>query len=120
MERRNNTGLARKLRDNMTDAEMRLWQHLRDRRLLGFKFRRQMPIGEFIADFACLDTRLIIELDGGQHVERAELDALRTQQLGELGFRVVRFWNDDVLLRPDDVLERIIALLRDPGPYEQS
>ncbi|MFZ1390242.1 MAG: DUF559 domain-containing protein [Dokdonella sp.] len=98
---------ARKLRTTMTDAERRLWSRLRDRRLGGFKFRRQVPIAGFVADFACLDANLIVEVDGGQHVDEAESDLQRTRKLDELGFRVVRFWNDDVLIRTDDVLEAI-------------
>ena len=120
MERRRNTNIARKLRCAMTEAETRLWYQLRDRRLLGFKFRRQVPIGNYVADFACLHAKLIIELDGSQHLEVAEKDASRTEDLAALGFNVLRFWNDDVFLKLEDVLERIIAALRNPGTREQS
>jgi very-short-patch-repair endonuclease len=101
------TTLARRLRTSMTDAERVLWSHLRDRRLIGFKFRRQVPIAGFVADFACVDASLVIEVDGGQHLEHAEWDRRRTLALGKEGYRVLRFWNDDVLARTRDVLEAI-------------
>ncbi len=101
---------ARGLRARMTDAEHRLWYHLRDRRLLGHKFRRQVPIGPYIADFACLPLRLVIEIDGGQH--DAAVDGLRTACLHEQGFTVLRFWNNDVLRDTDAVLADIC---RAPG-----
>src|SRR3982074_1775860 len=88
---------ARHLRQEMTEAERKLWRSLRDRTLVGVKFRRQVPIGNFIADFCCLDCRLIVELDGGQHAEQEDADALRSRFLAEKGFRVLRFWNDQVL-----------------------
>src|SRR5690349_11021332 len=86
---------ARALRRGMTDAEALLWRHLRDRRLNGYKFRRQEPRGPYIADFVCLEVGLIVEVDGGQHTE--ESDAPRTQRLERNGYRVLRFWNDQVL-----------------------
>jgi len=90
---------ARQLRRNQTDAEHRLWYHLRGRRLLGLRFRRQHPIGPYFADFACLELRLVIELDGGQHNEprKRYLDGVRTDVLAGHGFEVVRFWDNDVL-----------------------
>jgi very-short-patch-repair endonuclease len=97
---------ARDLRRNMTDAERLLWYFLRARRFAGCKFRRQHPIGPFIADFACVERRLVIEADGGQHAESAS-DARRTRWLAAEGWRVVRFWNDDSMRRTDDVLEEI-------------
>jgi very-short-patch-repair endonuclease len=112
MERRRNIDLARNLRRSMTDAETALWQHLRDRRMQGFKFRRQFPLGSYIADFVCVEARLVIELDGGQHVERMALDQLRTEWMSQRRFRVLRFWNDDVLLRRDIVLEAILDGLK--------
>ncbi|HLX27643.1 MAG TPA: endonuclease domain-containing protein [Casimicrobiaceae bacterium] len=102
---------ARHLRTESTDAERRVWWLLRNRRLLGCKFRRQHPIGPFFVDFACVERRLIIELDGGQHTERAQYDSQRTSWLESRGWRVLRFWNDDVLLRPDDALEAIVSVL---------
>jgi very-short-patch-repair endonuclease len=103
---------ARTLRADSTDAESWLWLHLRNRRLLGFKFRRQHPVQEFIADFACLEVGLIVELDGRQHLDEAKYDERRTQALVKNGFRVVRFWNDDVLRRTDVVLEEILRNLQ--------
>ena len=84
----------------MTDAELRLWHYIRDRRLAGHKFRRQHPIGRHFADFACVECRLAVELDGGQHAEHCEADTRRTAQLKKLGWRVIRFWDNDVLNRP--------------------
>ena len=102
---------ARVLRNEATDAEQRLWRHLRGRRLQGLKFRRQYPIAGYIADFACVEARLVIEVDGGQHGDRAEADSERTRKLQSNGYRVLRFWNDDVLLRTDAVLDDILRQL---------
>lgn len=96
---------ARALRANRTEAEIRLWQRLRDRQLAGAKFRRQTPVGPHIADFMCYELRLIVEVDGGQH--RPAADAARTAWLESQGFPVIRFWNNDVLQNTDGVLERI-------------
>lgn len=98
---------ARRLRREMTEVEARLWYQLRDRRLDGFKFRRQKPIGPYIVDFVCLDRRLIIELDGGQHALQVEADARREAFLLAAGFRVLRFWNHEVRANEAAVLERI-------------
>jgi very-short-patch-repair endonuclease len=89
----------------MTDAEKRLWHHLRSRRLEGAKFVNQFPIGPYIADFACRDAHLAIELDGGQHSET--VDAPRTEIIEGFGYRVIRFWNNDVLQNTEAVLETI-------------
>ncbi len=104
---------CRELRKNATDAENLLWQLLRDRRLLGYKFRRQHPIGGYITDFYCHEAQLVVELDGGGHVEekQAAYDAQRTRDLVALGLRVIRFWNDDVIKRTEDVLSEIAAEL---------
>ena len=102
---------ARSLRQKMTDAEARLWYYLRDRRMEGYKFRRQHRIGGFIADFACVEAGLVIEADGGQHGERQDHDYNRTRALQDHGFRVVRFWNHDILTQTSDVLEQIHAAL---------
>ena len=99
------TKTARSLRVRSTDAEQRLWRHLRSRQLEGAKFVRQFPIGPHIADFACRAARLVIELDGGQH--SPEIDAPRTGSIEALGYRVLRFWNNDVLENTDGVLEVI-------------
>lgn len=103
---------ARALRNDTTDAEKRLWRHLRGRQLEGFKFRRQHAIAGYIADFACPEAKLVIELDGGQHAEQLDYDTERTRKIEVNGYRVLRFWNDDVLLRTDAVLDEILRCLR--------
>ena len=97
------------LRQNLTEAETRLWSRLRGRRLNDHKFRRQVPIGPYIVDFLCIEQRLIVEADGSQHNE--EFDALRTAFLEARGYRVIRFWNQDILARTEDVLATILAHL---------
>lgn len=104
---------SRRLRNQATDAERRLWAHLKGRQLAGCKFRRQFPVARFIADFACVEARLAIELDGGQHLDAAEYDAARTRRMETNGFCVLRFWNDDVLLRTQEVLEEILRCLNE-------
>jgi very-short-patch-repair endonuclease len=107
---------ARGLRKNMTDAERFVWSKLRHRQMSGFRFRRQAPIGPYIADFVSFECKVIIELDGGQHAEQAEKDAKRTEWLESQGFRVLRFWNCEVFEDWDNVSERIWAFLREVGP----
>lgn len=104
----------RALRRNQTDAERLLWRHLRAHRCLGFQFRRQHPIHRYIVDFVCMERRLIVELDGGQHAERQSQDEARTRHLARLGFRVIRFWNDDMLRTPENVLASIVRCLGEP------
>jgi len=106
---------AIKLRQNHPDAELRLWKHLRNRRLAGYKFLRQHPIGPYIADFVCREVRLVIEVDGGQHAEHIESDAHRTAFFEEKGFRVIRFWNHDVLRNTESVLNMILSELQQPS-----
>ena len=106
---------SKNLRQNMTDAEQRLWRHLRAHRMDGHKFRRQQPVGPYIVDFVHFAQRLIIEADGGQHAGSAH-DAARDAWLHNQGFRVLRFWNNDILLRTDVVLEAIWAALHVPTP----
>ena len=98
---------ARILRKNMTDAERVLWRSLRNRQLEGFKFRRQKPIGSYIADFACIEKKIIIEVDGGQNASNKEYDTKRSAFLKKMGFKVLRFWNNEVLKEKDAVLNRI-------------
>jgi very-short-patch-repair endonuclease len=108
------TGVARKLRNEMTDAERRLWSHLRASQLCGVKFTRQFPIGNYVVDFACRSLRIVIELDGGKHSD-SPTDDDRTTAIEAHGYRVIRFWNNDVLANTDGVLIRIaeeIALAR--------
>ncbi len=106
---------ARELRLNPTPAEAALWQALRGRRLGGFKFRQQAPFGEYIVDFYCPAARLVVEVDGTQHQDQAAYDAARTQWLENKGLRVIRFRNEDVLLRLESVLDEIEKSLT-PGP----
>ncbi len=95
----------------MTDAETRLWYYLRARCLNGWKFRRQVPLGDYVADFLCEEARIIVEIDGGQHAEREEADRERTRWLERQGYRVVRFWNNEVLENMDGVLETLSPTL---------
>jgi very-short-patch-repair endonuclease len=98
---------ARPLRKASTDAENLLWFRLRNRQLLELKFRRQCPIGKYIADFACVEIGLVIELDGGQHLDQIAYDARRTAEMKQLGFETLRFWDHEVLKETDAVMERI-------------
>jgi very-short-patch-repair endonuclease len=103
---------ARHLRNNATEAERRLWQHLRGRQLNGFKFRRQHPIDRYVCDFVCLEAGVIVELDGSQHhVSQATYDAQRDAFLQSSGFRVLRFWNGSVFSEPDAVVQTIMEAL---------
>ncbi len=101
---------AARLRHNQTDAERHFWLSVRNRRLGGFKFRRQATIDHFIVDFLCVETMLIVELDGGQHTP--EGDAARTAFLEARGYRLLRFWNNDVLTNLAGVLEATLTALR--------
>ncbi|GAB6140699.1 hypothetical protein JCM14076_14280 [Methylosoma difficile] len=106
------TNQARSLRKNQTDVEQRLWQQLRNRRLLNHKFRRQFPIEPYIVDFVCLELKLIIELDGGQHADQLDYDQHRSQYLGKKGFKILRFWNNEIIENNEGVLETIrLAIL---------
>ena len=104
------TERARELRQDATDAEPRLWSALRDRRLRGYRFRRQHPVGDFIVDFACTRHRLIVEADGGQHADN-EADRRRTSVLEADGWRVLRFWNNEVLSNTNGVIEAVLRAL---------
>lgn len=110
MTSRNRTDFARQLRRDATLVERRLWYRLR-RSQLGVRFRRQQPIGPFVVDLVCLSRRLVIELDGGQHVVAAEADARRTRFLESQGYRVIRFWNHEVIENTEGVLARIAEVL---------
>jgi len=98
---------ARQLRREQTPAEALLWEHLRNRRLKGLKFRRQHPVGRFVADFYCAQHRLIVELDGAMHQRRREYDDLRTEKLERDGYRVLRFTDSQVERKLEWVLEQI-------------
>ncbi len=105
------TTRARELRGTSTEAERALWSRLREKQLGGRRFRRQRPIGKYIVDFVCLDSRLIVELDGGQHQESSAYDTARTLELNNLGFSVIGFWNNEVLGEIDGVKEVILRSL---------
>ena len=108
------TKLARGLRRQQTDAEKKIWYCLRSRQFQGVKFRRQQPLGPYIVDFCSLKEKMVIELDGGQHASTLEKDSKRTEYLKQLGFRVVRVWNNDVLKNVEGVLEQIQQQLKTP------
>ena len=108
--------LQRRLRNHVTDAELRLWQCLRRRQMGGFRFRRQHPFGNYILDFVSLEAMLVIEVDGGQHGESKERDEARTASLSAAGFRVLRFWDNEVLGDFESVKESIWRGLHTPPP----
>ena len=98
---------AKTLRRTMTDAEQKLWYHLRAHRFMGRKFKRQKPLGRYVVDFVCLEEKLIIELDGGQHAENVEYDHDRDAWLRSQGYTVLRFWNNQLMSETESVLEQI-------------
>jgi very-short-patch-repair endonuclease len=100
----------------MTDAEQHLWRSLRRRQFNGFKFRRQHPFGDYIIDFVCLERMLVIEIDGGQHAANEQADKLRTKKLAAAGFRILRFWNHEVLGDIEAVCQAIWNALTTPSP----
>lgn len=106
----------RELRRNQTEAERLLWGRLRGRRLLGARFRRQHPVGPYFADFACPELGLVVELDGSQDLAQGPHDAARSMFMRRHGYRVIRFWNDDVLLRIEEVVGAIAEALLTPHP----
>lgn len=110
MARKRLTPIARKLRRDMTDAERLLWSRLRGGQLDGRKFVTQFPIGDAVADFACRSAKLVVELDGGQHSVAA--DAERTRLIEAHGYKIIRFWNSDVMTNLDGVLETIFEHIR--------
>ncbi len=113
----NLTQTARELRKNSTDAERLLWKHLKAKQLNSLKFRRQEQIGRFIADFVCFEKSLIVEADGGQHVQEAEKDKERTAWLNTQGFTVLRFWNNEILSNVEGVVDLIrIHCQESPSP----
>lgn len=110
---------ARQLRKEMTTAEARLWERLRGRRLAGLKFRRQHPVGPFIADFYCAEQRLIIELDGAIHAAQIEQDQARTRQFEAHGYRVMRFRNERIEQEIEKVLSEIAVACQDSAPLPE-
>ena len=111
MPRRNNVELARALRQQEVPAEQRLWNELRDRQLGGFKIRRQHPVGAYVADFACVECMVVIEIDGESHLGKRREDLERTRVIEDLGWDVVRFWNTEVYDESDSVKEAIYRKL---------
>ncbi|MEK6550648.1 MAG: endonuclease domain-containing protein [Pseudomonadota bacterium] len=112
-------GTARRLRKQQTEAEQRLWKHLRNRRFCGYKFRRQAPIGRYVVDFVCISPKIVIEVDGGQHALRVNEDMERTRYLESLGYCVIRFWNTDVLRNIESILEVVqntVNMIPSPQP----
>ena len=105
---------AKAMRTAPTEAEHRLWQILRAKRLAGYKFKRQMPLDHYIVDFVCLAHRLVIEADGGQHSQEA--DARRDAYIRSQGFRILRFWNDEIFTNEDGVITAILDALSTPLP----
>jgi very-short-patch-repair endonuclease len=103
---------ARKLRRELTGPERKLWSKLRNIQLHGLKFRRQVPLGPYVADFLCFDAKLIVEVDGGQHASAIDADEERSAWLAKNGYRVIRFWNNDVLENVDGVLDEIVEASR--------
>ncbi len=116
-ERERNAGFtmrdkARELRKNQTDAETKIWQLVRAKQIERLKFRRQHPVQPYIVDFVCLEKKLIIEIDGGQHAEAVDYDKKRTRFLESKGYTVIRFWNNEVLNNIEGVYEVILQHLR--------
>ena len=115
LKKRNKIAIAKTLRINSTDTEKYLWKYLRERQLEGFKFRRQHPIGKYIVDFISLERKIIIEVDGSQHLENNK-DELRDKWLEEKGYEVLRFWDNEVLTNIEGVLGVIREKLLSPSP----
>lgn len=111
------TTKARELRKNSTEAERRLWQHLRLRQFEGHKFRRQQPLGPYIVDFVCLEKKIVLEVDGGQHSTQVQYDQKRSAWLEVQGFRVLRFWNTEVLKEIDMVKAMIWEAVTQSHPH---
>ena len=108
------TSYSRTLRNNLTDAERAIWRNLRHKNIGGYKFRRQQIIGNYIVDFICFEQKLIIEIDGGQHNEN--IDRIRTKFLENEGYKILRFWNNDVLKNIDGVMRNINSVLQSNSP----
>jgi very-short-patch-repair endonuclease len=111
---------AKVLRRVMTEAEKRLWYHLRAHRFLGVKFKRQKPVGPYVVDFVCPTLKVVVEVDGGQHSEKAEYDRLRDAHLRKRGYTVLRFWNNEVMENLEGVLERVAAAIMHNAPSPPS
>ena len=113
------TARSRDLRANMTEAERKLWGHLSARKVVGVRFNTQFPIGPFVCDFVSRGAKLVIEVDGGQHAHTERADMARTRYIENQGYRVIRFWNNDVMGNVDGVvaeIERVLADMPSPSP----
>ena len=108
---------AKVLRHEMTDAEKKIWQTLRSRQTGGYRFRRQVPFGGFIADFVCHEAKLIVEIDGGQHDPASKREARRTSFLESQGYRILRLWNNEVMENPEGVQLAIVRELHQNHPH---
>ncbi len=115
------TSFARRLRKNATDTENFLWNHLRAKRFADFKFRRQVPIGPYIVDFVCFEKRVIVECDGGQHMEQKDKDGQRDRWFQNQGYRVLRFWDNQVFQNLEIILEEIVkaCMVTPPPPNDR-
>ena len=111
---------AATLRQCQTDAEGLLWHYLRGKQLEGYKFRRQQPIGPYIVDFVCMSRKLVIELDGSQHAEQHAYDKVRDEYLMGKGYRIMRFWNNEVFQSCNSVLDTVYQALVNPPPHQPS
>ncbi len=100
--------IARKLRHDLTDAEKYLWYCLQNKNLGGLKFRKQSPIGKYIVDFVCFEKKVVIEIDGGQHAANKAADAIRDEWLSSQGFKILRFWNNEIMQNRDAALQKIL------------
>jgi|ERR1043166_1723608 very-short-patch-repair endonuclease len=117
VDKQPNRALARGMRHKPVECEKRFWYLVRDRNLGGYKFKRQVLIGSYIADFVCIERKLVVELDGGQHADRRDYDEKRDTFLRAKGFRVLRFWNVEFLENPEGVLGAVLAALETaPSP----
>ena len=110
-----NISFAKTLRANQTVAELKVWQALRAGRLMSYKFKRQVPISDYIVDIVCFEQKMIVEIDGGQHLESSE-DELRDAKLTKMGFKVLRFWNNNVMQNLDGILMTILQHLQTTTP----
>jgi len=102
------TILSRKLRRDQTRPEEKFWANVRNRHLGGYKFKRQVPIGNFVADFACESAKIVVELDGSHHADQIEADQKRTQELERFGYRVIRIWNHEIIDNLDCALDHLL------------
>lgn len=120
MTLKSGTTIARKLRKQQTPQEIKMWARLRGRQFQDYKFRRQVPIGPYVADFYCAEKKMIIEVDGGHHMQQKTLDQQREDFLKGQGYRVLRFWNSEVEKNLAGVFETILQALQTPSPDLQS